>query len=131
MLIVVSHPRIASRYTSLRRLIISRSVFSRFRRGSAPVLSLSLIVPRKQNVKSEDVIKESLRSIMGRIERMNTEFMVLAATTINNPTFVSLSSASFSYPSCAILPSFSLSRLLFLLLFPRLSTRHQDFVSQH
>lgn len=45
---------------------------------------------------------------MGRIERMNTEFMVLAATTINNPTFVSLSTASFSYPSCAIVPSFSL-----------------------
>lgn len=39
---------------------------------------------------------------------MNTEFMVLAATTINNPTFVSLSSASFSYSSYASSPGGSL-----------------------
>lgn len=82
------------------------------------------IVPRKRHVRSEDVIKESLEMSWGCIECMNTEFMVLAATTINNPTFVSLSSASFSYPSYVIfLPSYL--SFLFLL------TRLQDSVSQH
>lgn len=51
-------------------------------------------VPRKRNVRSEDVIKENPESRgwgTGRtsIECMNMEFMVFAATTINNPTFVS------------------------------------------
>lgn len=66
----------------------------------------SLIVPRKRNVRSKDVIKENPEMRHGEretsIECMSTEFMVLAATTINNPTFVSLSSASFSYPSYVI-----------------------------
>lgn len=57
MLIVVSHPRIATRYTSLRRLIVPE----RFFLVSVVPRRLS-IVPRKQNVKSEDVIKESLEA---------------------------------------------------------------------
>lgn len=57
MLIVVSHPRIATRYTSLS---------AAYRPGAFFLVSVVprrlSIVPRKQNVKSEDVIKESLEA---------------------------------------------------------------------
>lgn len=125
----------ATGYTPLRRLIIEH--FSRF--CCSRCAEFYLIVPRKRHVRSEDVIKESLETSWRRIECMNTEFMVLAATTINNPTFVSLSSASFSYPSYAILPSHLLPPPLSLSLFLFLSrsfsyrtlTKRQDSVFQH